>query len=486
MTDFSSELVHWIGVRGISMRELERRSGYSVAHISYLAKGQRNPSPDVARDLDQALRADGSLVAAAARGSRRGIALGMAVGSALLQERWPGARVSKTSPDHGVDRHLELPPGRVLDGSGRIAVQLRPLEPGPDGSLVLQSGDGRMREFLAARQRGMLIGMQEIEGAVTVRGLDTRYARARLAGDGQAQAPLTFDDGCELDEFAYALIWAVTSLDDALLADDRQIDERVQRSAPSRSSRSLTASADDEGDLTAAAQMWLGSNLCARHILRSIGRPRDVPVFWTREQSGEEACLWLLFRHKQEYLKNLAARFAGNPAAAPHRGFCVPPDMAATAPKWERILFFLAAALMEATGTHVDVIQEPGYGAVGGFVLLPGSRAIIATWLRAEGACDAGTTSSRAVLREYADVTGHAAVHSVVEAAVPQGRLRVLADYLSLDWTWLTQRSVGLGAGGCGRLVRPRSRLLSLAGIDEALRFVGAMGQPGDGQPTRR
>jgi transcriptional regulator with XRE-family HTH domain len=479
MTQFDAELARWMRVRDISMRELERRSGYSVAHISYLASGQRNPSPDVARDLDQALDAGGSL--AAARASRPGAAHQKSAATAALEQRWPGALISRPSPDYGVDRHVELPPGRVLDGTGRIAVQVGSLETGAEETSFLCPADSRMRDFLANRQRGMLIGAHEAEGTVILRGLDTRYARARLTGYGQPGAALTFDAGCELDDFTYAIIWAVTSLDDALLADDQQLDA-LARSPASERSISAPTGLDGQEDLTAAAQMWLGSNVCARHILRRIGRPTSRPAFWTREQSGEEACVWLLFRHKHDYLKSLATQFGGDPAVPLPRGFCVPRGEAETAPRWERVLFFLAVALMEATSTRVSVVDEPGYGTVDGFVLLPGSRAIIATWLRAEGGCDAGTTTSRSALREYTDVIGHAEAHSVIDAPVPEERLRRLADYLCLDWAWLTRRSADLSAGGCGRLVRTRSRLLSLAGVDEALRFVGAMSQPAVGR----
>ena len=194
------------------------------------------------------------------------------------------------------------------------------------------------------------------ESAVVARVLDARYDRARLAGEEQSSVTLTFDVGCELDHFAYAIIWAVTSLDDALLADDLQLDALSGRPGHSMGRPGQAAAPSSREDLMAAARMWLGSSFCERHILRRNGRPRDLPVFWTREQSGEEACLWLLFRHKQEYLRSLAAQFGGNPEVPLGRGFCVPQDVVAVAPKWERVLFFLAAALMEATGIRVSVV----------------------------------------------------------------------------------------------------------------------------------
>jgi hypothetical protein len=65
--------------------------------------------------------------------------------------------------------------------------------------------------------------------------------------------------------------------------------------------------------------------------------------------------------------------------------------------------------------------------------------------------------------------------HSVTDDATPAGRLRLLADYLALDWAWLTRRCAGLGRVGCARLIQPHSRLLSTQGVDGALRFAGSI-----------
>jgi tetratricopeptide (TPR) repeat protein len=51
--------------RGIGVRALHRRSGYSPAHPSQLRSGQRNPSAQAAQDLDDALGASGALAASA-------------------------------------------------------------------------------------------------------------------------------------------------------------------------------------------------------------------------------------------------------------------------------------------------------------------------------------------------------------------------------------------------------------------------------------
>jgi transcriptional regulator with XRE-family HTH domain len=66
MSDFGAELARWMAVRGVGVRELRRRSGYSAGYVTQLRQGRRFPSPDVARDLDDALGAGGALAASRA------------------------------------------------------------------------------------------------------------------------------------------------------------------------------------------------------------------------------------------------------------------------------------------------------------------------------------------------------------------------------------------------------------------------------------
>jgi transcriptional regulator with XRE-family HTH domain len=61
MSDFGAELERWMLTRGMGVRELHRRSGYSAGYISQLRQGRRMPSPETARDLDDALGAGGEL-----------------------------------------------------------------------------------------------------------------------------------------------------------------------------------------------------------------------------------------------------------------------------------------------------------------------------------------------------------------------------------------------------------------------------------------
>lgn len=65
MSDFGPELERWMRERGMGVRELHRRSGYSAAYITQLRQGRRNPKADTAQDLDDALGAGGALAATA-------------------------------------------------------------------------------------------------------------------------------------------------------------------------------------------------------------------------------------------------------------------------------------------------------------------------------------------------------------------------------------------------------------------------------------
>jgi hypothetical protein len=266
----------------------------------------------------------------------------------------------------------------------------------------------------------------------------------------------------------------MAGLDDALLTDDCTLDERHRQLREYEQMPESAVGSQAAVGLTSAARMWLGSSFCAGHILRNLSEPAAAPVFWTREQTGEEACTWLLFRHKLDYLTRISALYghAGNPLI---RGFCIPEQVTQSLPQWERILLWLAVALMESLGIWVKICADPGYAGTDGFVLVPGDRAVIATWIRAEGIWYAGQTTRAPDLRNFSDVAGYATGHSVTDDTTPAGRLRLLADYLALDWAWLTCRCAGLGRVGCARLIQPHSRLLSTQGIDAALRFAGSI-----------
>ena len=90
MSDFGTELTRWMEERGVGVRELHRRSGYSAGYISQLRQRRRAPSPEAARDFDDALGADGALAACLpkARQANREDDAGNAAGGALEVMAW--------------------------------------------------------------------------------------------------------------------------------------------------------------------------------------------------------------------------------------------------------------------------------------------------------------------------------------------------------------------------------------------------------------
>ncbi len=65
MTPFGTRMQQLLARRGLSYRELARRTHYSKSFLHDLAHGRKQPTADTAARLDEALRADGSLVALA-------------------------------------------------------------------------------------------------------------------------------------------------------------------------------------------------------------------------------------------------------------------------------------------------------------------------------------------------------------------------------------------------------------------------------------
>lgn len=158
------------------------------------------------------------------------------------------------------------------------------------------------------------------------------------------------------------------------------------------------------------------------------------------------------------------------------RVFCIPEDVVARSPAWERILLFLAVALMESQGVHTWICTDPLYSDVDGYVLAPGDEAVIATWVRSDRVWCVDATDRVPALRELSDTARHARIVSVIDTDSPLRRLVAFADYLRLDFGWLAHRSGELARHGSGGLVCPRSRLLSLHGLDAACRFVAEVG----------
>jgi transcriptional regulator with XRE-family HTH domain len=214
----------------------------------------------------------------------------------LMSRNWPETRLSRPVPDHGVDWDVLLPGGRSMSGS-RTSLQVHPARV-ERGRAALSTPDrSRVSTFLRRPERTMLVGA--VEGADEPRFyvLDGRRARSHFPGDAgnhDVAAPTAY----ELDDLTYGILWAVGNYDDALQADDQALAwARSDLKAYERLSASAVSREAAPG-LNDVAHMWLGSDFCARHILKGLGEMPALPSFWTREQRGEEASAWLLFDHK--------------------------------------------------------------------------------------------------------------------------------------------------------------------------------------------
>lgn len=385
---------------------------------------------------------------------------------AELTPRWPGGPQHPLTDAGPAESYLVTPPGRALPGSA-IPVQLHPAVLGDQ--VMARVPEGYAEDpFIRRPGRGLVVGqVSEPDGGTFV--LDSRHARRRLRGvpaDARLQIPLAY----RLDDLTFALLWAVSNFDEALLADDAVIAASAQETAAFAHMHKSAVSRDMATDASPASRMWLGSMFCADHIRRHMPDLTDAPVFWTREQRGEEAASWLLFTHKNEYLRSTSAGAGSGERLV--RAFCIPREAVAKSPAGERALLLLAVALMESYGIHTAVTDAPELSATPGFAYDQRRRAITATWLGADGIWYVDVADDRTTLRGYGDAAGHAIHHSVSAGTTPPRRLHALADYLGLDWSWLVTRCAELSDWGSEGIAQPRSRLLSLAGFDRACQFL--------------
>jgi hypothetical protein len=401
----------------------------------------------------------------------------VAMGSVAKQvgSRWPTS--SLLIPAGGPAGTWEITGRHRLDGTS-AAVHLLPVTKHGEEVNPAQLDQDAQRDlegFLRPARRGFLVGVEERLGDLELYVREAASARRAGRPGPRSTGAVSIPSAYLLDDLTYGILWALTQLDDGLLADDQVLDSErhiistylsLPRSAPSQF---LV-------DLSAAGSSWMGSAFCAQHIEQELAEASEVPIFWTREQSGEEAAPWLFFKHKLDYLQTLT-RFHSS-SAQTVRVFCLPEIEVARSEPYERVLLLLAIALMERLGIRVRVIPQPEYTEVDGVALVPGHRAVVANWVRAPGGAlwAASITSARGDLRTYASAFADAQSNDVLAGASdPAGRLRILSGYLGLDWSWLTSRCRSLGEYGVAGLVRPRSRLLTVQALDETLLFLGKL-----------
>ncbi|MEU8007211.1 helix-turn-helix domain-containing protein [Catellatospora sp. NPDC049111] len=453
---------------------------YGRSSIANIERGRQSAPRDFWVRCDELLNADGYFAREHDRLVEQAVAEEMRRftqhSSQALTARWfsapqPGKAMSLGSPNGNREALTQvavvaLPHGRYFSGT-ELDVRVFPAV--ADGRVLAQLPPGFNNDaFLTRGRRGLVIGAVHERESDYLYGLDTRNARRRLAGPA-SNARLLIPDAYLLDEVTIGLLWAIVNFDEALLNDDSILAEYITDLGHLADLDRSSAGVASAADLSPTSLMWLGSDFCARHILRNAVHLSDTPAFWTREQRGEEASAWLLFAHKFRYLEQLRERYPTGMT----RTFCVPEATVGASPNSERVLVLLVAALMESFGIRCLVTSEPEYAGVDGFVLDSRRRAIIANWLGAEGIWFVDVTDSRTTVREYVDANSYVQAHSAITGATPALRLHELAAYLGLQWSTVTRRCADLAEYGIAGLAEPRSRLLSLAGAERACRYLG-------------
>ncbi|TCC38875.1 XRE family transcriptional regulator [Kribbella speibonae] len=365
---------------------------------------------------------------------------------------------------------LRLPAGRSYSGV-EIGAHYWPVELPGDGWLMVDPG------------KDVSLNRPDRRSLVIVTDHEQRHYASdgrRFVDRGSRRTGLQpISSAALLDDLTVGIIWSTTNTDVALLADDGQLTSSQARLAHHEGRRTSDVSLTEVPTLNAVAGQWLGSRFCARHITRNLDRLSDEPFFWTRENRGEEAASWLLWRHKFEYLRRTSRWFPRM-----RRGFCITEADVAESPTYERVLLLLAAALMEAFGITVAVSAEPEHAQVEGFVLA--DDAIVANWLGGSGLwyVDASAPPShRALFRELSD---QVSANSVVGEDSAGRRLEALASYLNVPWQWFLMRCQELAVAGVDDIAHPRSRLLSTRGLDTAIRYVAYLNDPRGADFARR
>jgi hypothetical protein len=244
----------------------------------------------------------------------------------FVRKRWPTTRLSRPQPDFGVDCTALLPANRPIEGAA-VQIQLQEAQLAEGRAIAAVENLLRWDEFSRYAHRGLLVAAcQNPERRFFA--IDVREARRR---SGRHDPPtVALPDAYELGDLTFGLLWACASLDAGLQADDQELTVALGDLAPYEDLPSSAVSREAAADLGTTSQMWLGSDFCARHILRNLeGMPAVAPAFWTREQTGREACPWLLFEHKYAYLRATSSRFAEGSLS---RMFCVPQSAVANSP----------------------------------------------------------------------------------------------------------------------------------------------------------
>ena len=223
-----------------------------------------------------------------------------------LQQRWHGLRIVARG-DHTSEFLVKLPDAESFPG---VVLPMVVESPGQrlDNYLVVKHSPGNnsdISSFPSSAARLYITTLTEDPEQSFV--LSSRAATQQLRSDPKV---LAFPDAHRFDDITFGILWATANLDQPLLDDD-SILHRRRRGSLLRGGNVAPDLADDlAADLSPASRMWMGSEFCARFIVGQLGSLNQAPQFWTREQRGQEACTWLFFAHKYEYLQEAYRRLS--------------------------------------------------------------------------------------------------------------------------------------------------------------------------------
>lgn len=388
-----------------------------------------------------------------------------------LDASWSSSSLSPALPEPDLGGVWQLRGLDVFEGT-QVPVQLYEATPEDDVVLIGREDHAHLRTFVRPTRRALLLASLGANGGDGVYVMDAAHARRHLATEPVEEVPVPA--AYRVDDLTYGVAWAMINLDDGLLADDHVLDSEQHGLEPYLAMSRSAIGRSAVPELSNVGAAWLGSRFCAMHVARGRRDTPEPPVVWLRMRRGEEAAAWMLFRAGTAAADTWGDRFAGGP---PPLGcaLCLPEAAVKESERYERVLLFLAVALLECRGIPVWVCTDPDYTQLDEFVLVPERRALVANWLRTDGIWHVDTVGHRARLRTYTLAVAHARAESVIAGPTPAGRLRSLAAYLGLEWPWLVERCRELGGYGVAGMLRPRSRLIGVDGLDRALRFVGGI-----------
>ncbi|MFD0328442.1 hypothetical protein ACFQZC_09885 [Streptacidiphilus monticola] len=294
-----------------------------------------------------------------------------------LDAGWSSSSLNPVASGPGLGGVWQLH-GRTLFDGTFVPVQLYEAASQDDVVLIGPEDHPHLRAFVQPTRRALLLASLAGAGNDELFVLDAAHGRRHLAVDPVETLPVPL--AYRLDDLSYALLWAVLNVDDALGADDHELAAEEARLVHHLDHPRSAVARAAVPELSNVGAAWLGSRFCGLHTARRLGaQPLDEVQAWSRIRSGEEAAAWLLFRGEQERIDR-AERPSGTAVA-----LCLPEAQVKESERYERLLVLLAAARMESAGVTVRVCTEQEYAQMDEFLLLPGRRAVVANWLRAEG-----------------------------------------------------------------------------------------------------